>query len=169
MPTWAIAVIILLVGVAIAAACWIVIGRRRSQHLRGRFGPEYDHVIQENDNPRRADIFRGSEMKFPTESGVLGYRTDGVGGILAPSRVRVLAVVDNEVGTKFGTYVRSAGGDLQGVSPFNPFTITLGDAVSSAEPLQRALAVVAYFDVQTRTASSALTTVGACVPVGNAP
>jgi hypothetical protein len=55
MPTWAIAVIILLVGVAIAAACWIVIGRRRSQHLRGRFGPEYDHVIQENDNPRRAE------------------------------------------------------------------------------------------------------------------
>jgi hypothetical protein len=55
MPNWAIALIILLAAVAIAEAWWILIGRRRSQHLRRRFGPEYDRVIQENRDPRRAE------------------------------------------------------------------------------------------------------------------
>ena len=55
MPTWAIILIIIVAAMAIAAACWILAGRRRSQHLRGRFGPEYDRVIQENGNPRRAE------------------------------------------------------------------------------------------------------------------
>jgi hypothetical protein len=117
-----------------------------------------------NNNPRRGDVLRASEMEFPTESGILNFRTEGLGAILAPSRLRVLAAADSEVATKFDTYIRKGGGDLQGVSPFNTFTVALGDAVTTAAPLKRATAVVVYFDVQTRTAHDALTDIGACVP-----
>jgi len=55
MPNWAIALIVLLAGLALAEACWILMSRRRSQHLRGRFGPEYDRVIQEHGDARRAE------------------------------------------------------------------------------------------------------------------
>ncbi len=63
MHTWAIALIILLAGVVIAGACWIIISRRRSRHLRGRFGPEYDRVIQESSNPRRAEEILATREK----------------------------------------------------------------------------------------------------------
>src|SRR5579864_7733227 len=54
MHSWAIAVIItaVIVGMAI---CWMLIRRRRSEHLRKRFGPEYDRVAQEHGNQRRAE------------------------------------------------------------------------------------------------------------------
>jgi hypothetical protein len=115
-----------------------------------------------NNNPRRADIFRAGDMLFPTESGILGYRTDGAGAILAPSRVRVLATDATSVATIFNTHVRQGGGDLQGVSPFNSFTVDLGTDVTNAAPLSSATAIVAFFDVQTRTATGPLTSIGTC-------
>src|SRR5579864_9679077 len=54
MHPWAIAVIITLAVVAIAV-CLIFFRRRRSEHLRKRFGPEYDRVTQEHGNQRRAE------------------------------------------------------------------------------------------------------------------
>lgn len=54
MHSWAIAVIITLAIVAIAV-CWILFRRRRSEHLRKRFGPEYDRVTYEHGNQRRAE------------------------------------------------------------------------------------------------------------------
>ena len=55
MPSSEIAVIITLAIVAIAGVCWILIRRRRSEHLRHRFGPEYDRVTKEHGNQRRAE------------------------------------------------------------------------------------------------------------------
>ena len=55
MPSSEIAVIITLAIVAIAGVCWILIRRRRSEHLRHRFGPEYDSVTKEHGNQRRAE------------------------------------------------------------------------------------------------------------------
>jgi|SRR5579859_2443323 len=54
MHSWAIAVIITVVIVGMAI-CWMLIRRRRSEHLRKRFGPEYDRVAQEHGNQRRAE------------------------------------------------------------------------------------------------------------------
>jgi hypothetical protein len=54
MHSSVIAVIITLAIVAIAL-CWILIRKRRSEHLRKRFGPEYDRVAQEHRNQRRAE------------------------------------------------------------------------------------------------------------------
>lgn len=125
-----------------------------------------------NRNPRRADIFRGADMLFPAEAGVLDYRTDGPGALLAPSRVRILASDETGVGDVFTTSVRQPGGDLQGVSPFNSFTIDLGPAVTDATlPLKSATAMVVYFDLQTRSATGALSGVGTCSqpPAGSTP
>ena len=55
MPSWAIASIITMIIIAVAGACWLLLGRRRSEHLRKRFGPEYDRAIQETGNQRRAE------------------------------------------------------------------------------------------------------------------
>ena len=50
MPLWAIEVIVTLVIVAMMGACWIFIRKRRSEHLKNRLGPEYNHVIREHGN-----------------------------------------------------------------------------------------------------------------------
>lgn len=56
MPSsWVIGVIISLAIIAIVGACWILTRRRRRERLRSRFGPEYDRVIQEHGNRRRAE------------------------------------------------------------------------------------------------------------------
>src|SRR5260221_8436632 len=54
MHSSVIAVVITLVIVAIAL-CWMLIRKRRSEHLRKRFGPEYDRVAKEHGNQRRAE------------------------------------------------------------------------------------------------------------------
>jgi len=55
MPQWAIALLGILSVVAIAAAAWIFLKMRRSDHLRRRFGPEYTRVVSERGNLRRAE------------------------------------------------------------------------------------------------------------------
>jgi hypothetical protein len=117
-----------------------------------------------NTNPRRADIFRNADVKFPTEEGVLGYHLQGA---LAPARVRVLASAATDVASSFGTFVRP-GGEFQGVSAFNSFAIELGAVVTdSAFPLSSAKAIVVYFDALTRTAAGPLAGLGVCTqPVG---
>jgi len=122
-----------------------------------------------NTNPRRADIARAADMLFPTETGILDYRTDGVFGVLAPSRVRVLATTDAAVGTKFDEFVRRGGGDLHGVSPFGSFKVDLGPEVTTASPLTLSTAIVVYFDLQTRTATGPLAGVGTCTQVLDPP
>jgi len=42
--------VLLLVGVA-----WLVVTRRRTEHLRSRFGPEYNRVVSSADSKRQAE------------------------------------------------------------------------------------------------------------------
>jgi len=55
MPQWAITVIVILLIVAVAEAAWIFLQRRRSDHLRRRFGPEYIRTVEEHGNQVRAE------------------------------------------------------------------------------------------------------------------
>lgn len=55
MPQWATVVIVLLAAVVIAEAAWILVRKRRSDHLRRRFGPEYARVVEESGNRGRAE------------------------------------------------------------------------------------------------------------------
>lgn len=54
MDTW---IVILIAAVVIAAAlvAWMLLEKRRSAHLRARFGPEYQRAIQEMGDRRRAE------------------------------------------------------------------------------------------------------------------
>jgi hypothetical protein len=49
------AVILTLVILVLAAAAWFLITRRRSQQLRSRFGPEYQHAVEEFGSQTRAE------------------------------------------------------------------------------------------------------------------
>ena len=40
---------------AVAAALWVVIRKRRTEHLRQRFGPEYERAVHEQGDVRRAE------------------------------------------------------------------------------------------------------------------
>src|SRR6185437_13835916 len=55
MPLWAIALITILAIAVITETGWILMRKRRSEHLRDRFGPEYDRVIQEHGSQRRVE------------------------------------------------------------------------------------------------------------------
>jgi hypothetical protein len=50
MPQWALTVIVILAVVAIAEAAWILSQRRRSDHQRRCFGPEYMRTVEERGN-----------------------------------------------------------------------------------------------------------------------
>jgi hypothetical protein len=47
--------VVAIAAIVIVAAAWLVTSRRRSQRLRQRFGPEYDHAVQEESTVRRAE------------------------------------------------------------------------------------------------------------------
>ncbi|HEY1317916.1 MAG TPA: hypothetical protein VGF10_11905 [Gaiella sp.] len=55
MPTWVWVLIAVAVVVLLAAAAWLWTARRRTEHLRGRFGPEYDRAVQSADGRRQAE------------------------------------------------------------------------------------------------------------------
>jgi len=42
-------------AVAVVALVWFMLSRRRSEQLRQRFGPEYDHTLQTEGTARRAE------------------------------------------------------------------------------------------------------------------
>lgn len=50
-----IVVAAIIVFAAVAAVAFVVSRKRRSQHLRERFGPEYDRVLRQEGNPRKAE------------------------------------------------------------------------------------------------------------------
>ena len=50
-----IAVIIVIAVVVITAAVLLVLRRRRRNHLRERFGPEYDRTLERADSTRAAE------------------------------------------------------------------------------------------------------------------
>jgi hypothetical protein len=50
-----IAVMVVVVVAAVAAIAFALSRKRRSQHLRERFGPEYDRVLRQEGDPRKAE------------------------------------------------------------------------------------------------------------------
>jgi hypothetical protein len=55
MPGWLWIVIVVAALVVVALGAWLVMERRRREHLRGRFGPEYDRAVSEHGSRREAD------------------------------------------------------------------------------------------------------------------
>jgi hypothetical protein len=55
MPTWAWVLIAVAAVVLLAAAVWVWAARRRTEHLRARFGPEYDRAVQSADGRREGE------------------------------------------------------------------------------------------------------------------
>jgi hypothetical protein len=51
----AVIVAVVVVLALIAVAGWLFARRRRTERLRDRFGPEYDRVVRNTDDPRRAE------------------------------------------------------------------------------------------------------------------
>lgn len=49
-------VLIVLALLAGAGAAWFIAQRRRQQHLRQRFGPEYERIVQQTNDPRQAEV-----------------------------------------------------------------------------------------------------------------
>lgn len=47
--------VVAIAAVVIVALVWMVLNRRRSDQLRQRFGPEYDHTLRTEGNARRAE------------------------------------------------------------------------------------------------------------------
>jgi hypothetical protein len=56
MQTWQIVSITAAVVAAAAIIMWMLYLRNRSQHLRAHFGSEYDRIIAETGNRRRAEL-----------------------------------------------------------------------------------------------------------------
>jgi hypothetical protein len=55
MDTWVWVLIAIVVIVVIAIAAWTMTNKRRTEHLQGRFGPEYDRTLEEADGRRAAE------------------------------------------------------------------------------------------------------------------
>jgi len=58
-----VAIIIIAALIVIAALAWIYARRYRSQQLRSRFGPEYDHTVRELGSQTRAEDALAARQK----------------------------------------------------------------------------------------------------------
>jgi len=55
MSSWVWVVIAIVIIVIAAGIAWSAMNRRRTTQLQGRFGPEYDRVVEESDSRREAE------------------------------------------------------------------------------------------------------------------
>jgi len=55
MNTTVIAIIVIAAVVVIGAAVWMFMQKRRTEHLRTRFGPEYDRITESDRDRRHAE------------------------------------------------------------------------------------------------------------------
>ncbi|CAN5237916.1 hypothetical protein BH09ACT13_BH09ACT13_16270 [soil metagenome] len=55
MDTWIVVVIVVAVLAILGVLAWAFSKRRRTEHLKERFGPEYDRTVAETDKPREAE------------------------------------------------------------------------------------------------------------------
>lgn len=55
MPAWGWALIVIAAVIVLAAVGLAMLKRRKSQHLRSAFGPEYDRAVEELSNKRQAE------------------------------------------------------------------------------------------------------------------
>jgi hypothetical protein len=65
MPAWLWILIVVAVVIALAVGVWVFVVRRRSAHLRERFGPEYDRAVSEQGTRRdaEAELARREEQR----------------------------------------------------------------------------------------------------------
>jgi hypothetical protein len=55
MPGWLWVLIVVAALFVLALAVWAFMARRRREHLRGRFGPEYERAVEEHGGSRGAE------------------------------------------------------------------------------------------------------------------
>ena len=55
MPVWGGILIAIGAVIVLGAILWAIAGRRRTGHLRERFGPEYNRVVSGSDSKRKAE------------------------------------------------------------------------------------------------------------------
>ena len=55
MASTTIWLVVAIAVIAVMAVLWLAMSRRRSQQLRNRFGPEYEHAVRAEKNVRRAE------------------------------------------------------------------------------------------------------------------
>jgi hypothetical protein len=55
MPTWGWVLVAIAVIVVVALVLWQLTARRKTSHLRERFGPEYDRALRERDDQKEAE------------------------------------------------------------------------------------------------------------------
>jgi hypothetical protein len=55
MPVWGWVLIAVAIVIVIAVVVAAMLSRRRSAHLRGTFGPEYDRAVEDTSNKREAE------------------------------------------------------------------------------------------------------------------
>ena len=55
MPAWLMIAIVLAALLAAGAVAWMMYEKQRTNRLRSRFGPEYDHAVKEAGNRRKAE------------------------------------------------------------------------------------------------------------------
>jgi len=55
VSAWAWIIVVAAVAVLVAVTAWLFMGKRRTQHLRERFGPEYDRVARSAPSRRDAE------------------------------------------------------------------------------------------------------------------
>ena len=55
MPDWVWIVIAIAALVLLGVIVWVVLARQRRDHLRERFGPEYDRAVSDRDSRRAAE------------------------------------------------------------------------------------------------------------------
>ena len=53
--TTSVIIVLIVVVAAVAVAAWWFLGKRRTEHLRSRFGPEYERLTREAGGQRRAE------------------------------------------------------------------------------------------------------------------
>jgi hypothetical protein len=55
MPVWAWVLVVIGVAIVAALMVWVVMTRRRTMHLKERFGPEYKRVASSSSSTRKAE------------------------------------------------------------------------------------------------------------------
>jgi hypothetical protein len=55
MPAWGWILIVIGALILAGGIAWLVVARRRTEHLRSRFGPEYNRVVSRAESKRQAE------------------------------------------------------------------------------------------------------------------
>jgi hypothetical protein len=94
--TTAILIVVLIIAVAVAA--WALIERRKTRDLRGKYGPEYDRLAQQEQSARRAEAILEQREKRVSKFNIRTLREDERARFAAEWRSVQEQFVDNPRG-----------------------------------------------------------------------